>query len=164
VVVGIDQPVEDPEPFDDLAVRVRQQRKRDRVRSGVVRDCVDLVVAEGIEGDAGVGEVVCVLLQLDQLRAARRSPHGGAVEHEHRCPIAPVCVDVDDLAGVRDGDHVGKSIADVWSGRELTDRILARPRPGLGGAESAQLVFPEAGFVPSSERMVFRVHDEGLLI
>jgi hypothetical protein len=44
------------------------------VGSGVVGDRIDLVVAERVESDAGIGESVCMLLQLDQLRAARRSP------------------------------------------------------------------------------------------
>jgi len=100
MVVDVDRGVEDPEPLDDLAVGVGQQRKRDPVDAGIVGQCVTLVIAERVEGDAGVGEGVCVLLQLDQLRAARWSPHGGSVEDEHCRPIGAMRLDVDHLAGV----------------------------------------------------------------
>jgi hypothetical protein len=151
MVIGIDQGVEDPEPLDDLTVGVGQQWKRDPVGAGVVGEGIDLVVAEREEGNACVDEVVCVLLQLDQLRAAGWSPHGRSVEDEHRCPIPVVRSDVDHLSGVGGGDDIGERRAHGRSGRELSDRILPRSVPGLGRAESAQLVFPQAGLVTACD-------------
>ena len=74
VVLPVDQRVEDAKAFDDLAVGVGQQGKRDVVRARIVSQRSHLVVAEGVEGDTGVRERLGLLLQLDQLRATRRSP------------------------------------------------------------------------------------------
>lgn len=100
----------------------------------VVGQRIDLVVAER---DGGVGEGLGMLLQLDQLRAAGRSPHRRAVEHEHRRPIRTVRVDVDHLTGMGDSDNVGESGAHRRPSREFADRILAGPVPELSPPNSS---------------------------
>jgi hypothetical protein len=39
-------------------------------------------------------------LQLDQLRATRRSPHSGSMEHHHGRTAGACFLDVDEFAGV----------------------------------------------------------------
>lgn len=88
VIVGWDEGVEDPEALDDLALRIGEKRIVDPVGCGEVCECVRFVLGHCIEGDASGLEIVEVLLQLDQLRAARRSPHRGAVDGDGaRCRL-----------------------------------------------------------------------------
>ena len=61
---------------------------------------VAFVIAHGEQCNPGAGEFFGMCLQLDQLRATRRSPHGGSMEHHHGRTAGACFLDVDEFAGV----------------------------------------------------------------
>jgi hypothetical protein len=97
------------------------------VNAGVVAKRIGLVIAERIQRDTGIGEGFGSFLQLDQLRAARRSPHRRPIGHEHGGPTSTISVHVDVLIGVSTSNDVGEHLTDSRPSREFTDRILAGP-------------------------------------
>ena len=121
--------------------------------AGVVDESVLLVVAQRYEGDPVTGERFGMRLQLDQLRATRRSPHGRSVEHHDRRPVATQLVYIDDLSGVGASQDVGKPLPNVGSGRKLAARIAAWANAGFVGPDHSELVFPAARLVLSGERL-----------
>jgi hypothetical protein len=56
------------------------------------------VVADGVDANVFFLEQREVVLQLDQLRAAKRSPHCGAKEDNNGFGVTAVGVEIDQLA------------------------------------------------------------------
>ena len=94
----------EPELADDGAAFVRKQFVADGVLFGESGQAIGRVVADGVERDAGRVERVENLLQPNELRLAKRSPAGAAVEHDKRGAAGAVGVQVDHCA-VLVGEH-----------------------------------------------------------
>jgi hypothetical protein len=60
-----------------------------------------------------------MLLQLDQLRHAVRSPDRGALEQDGGLPSGPIGVKVDLLPALIEQDEVGQPLPDGGAGREV---------------------------------------------
>lgn len=100
--------------------------------SGVVGECIDLVVAPGVERDPCISERLGMWLQLNELSATRWSPHGRAI-HNKRCwSSISVFVKVQDFPGVVPSDNVGEPLANIGSSREISRTILSGSKPRLG--------------------------------
>jgi hypothetical protein len=83
-VLFVDAFVEQSERTDDAAALIREQRVGNAVPRGKGRQNSDRVIADREDGDALSFEVGLAPLQLDELRAAERSPVGAAIEHDQR--------------------------------------------------------------------------------
>jgi len=123
VVVGVDEVVEDPEPGDVLTFGVAQEREGDAELVGEGGEGLLLVIRQGVERDPGLLERVSVLLQLDQLRAARRSPDRRPVHDHGGGSAGPVPVDVDDPAVLVARDDGRERLPDIDPGREPPEGV-----------------------------------------
>jgi hypothetical protein len=79
----LDDGVDDAVPPDGGGADVRQERKGDLVPIGEVSQNLLRVVRDRRQSDAVLAEFVDPTLQLDELRAAVRSPIRGAEEYQH---------------------------------------------------------------------------------
>jgi hypothetical protein len=75
--------VENSVSTDDLRVRIRQQRKGDARPIGETPENRRAVVTDRGETEPSLLNFAKILLQLDQLDFAVRSPVGGAKEDQH---------------------------------------------------------------------------------
>ena len=80
----LDNRVQDAVALDGRRTDVGQQRKGDAVPFGEVGENRLRVVADSRDVDPLAAKLLKASLQLDELRAAERSPIGGAEEHQHR--------------------------------------------------------------------------------
>ena len=143
VIVGWDKRVQDAERRDDLRVRVGEQRKRDAVGGAEVGQGVGFVVADRIESDLFGVQCLIAVLQLDQLRATRRSPHRRTIEHHRGRLAGPIPVHIDDLpiGGLR--HYVREPLAHLRTRRELAPRVSPRAGPRFEPSGEAVGIYPQ---------------------
>jgi hypothetical protein len=79
-----DDGVQDAKPPDGGGSGIRQERISNAMPLAEVRQDRGRVVADGGQPDAVLTQFFDAALQLDELRAAVRSPVRGAEEHQHR--------------------------------------------------------------------------------
>jgi len=134
-VVRGDQGVEDAELPDDRRVGVREEVVGYAI---LVREGLELllgVIADAVDAYALLFEEVQIVLQLDQLRAAVRSPDGRAEEDDDRLRVATIGVEVDESSFlVREREH-REAFAHFWSGGELVRIGIATHRVTCGGLD-----------------------------
>src|SRR5262249_42305952 len=91
----------------DVAADVREHGELDAVAAGELLEDLYRVIADREDRDAVPFVIRKRALQLDELRSAGRSPPGTAVEQQHRAPVPPRLVKIDDLSVLVRQDDVG---------------------------------------------------------
>jgi len=99
---------------------------------------IDRIVAEGEQRDAALPELLCHLLQLNQLRLAERSPLGATVENHERPLAAASGVEVNHLPRLVGQANVRKALTQLGTDRGEIPRRKGHGRPRV----STQLRFP----------------------
>jgi uncharacterized damage-inducible protein DinB len=121
----VDDGVQDPVAGDRRRTGVRQQRIRDAVPLREVSQDLPGVVADRRQADAALPELAGATLQLDELRAAERSPVRRADEHQHRPAASHDRLQRPFTSGLVAQPEIRNALADLRS--ELRD-IDSRPR------------------------------------
>jgi hypothetical protein len=110
-VIFLDTLVQKPELSDHVTALIGQQRKRDSVLLGKGSEDLDRVIADREQGNAIGIERRPYVLQLDQLRAAERSPVGAAVENDEGLARPSLGVEIDHSTALIGQPDLGKSLA-----------------------------------------------------
>jgi hypothetical protein len=149
--------VEDAVPPDRRRADVREQRIGDAVPCAEVGKRLRRVVADRRDADPAPAEFLDASLQLDELRAAERSPVRGADEHDHRATRAHDRLQVSDASLLIGKAEIGDALADLRT--ELRDvdwhtgslRLQPGHRQDRGDRKGDKLSHHH---VPSEERIV----------
>ncbi len=122
VILG-DERVQNAELLNHQALWIRQHRVGHPELNTEFPQRFGLVIAEGDERCTRRFNLLETILQLDQLRATRRSPNSRPEEDHDKWPMAPTGVHINIVAPLIDSDDIRQSCTDRWSGRKVPSRI-----------------------------------------
>jgi hypothetical protein len=108
--------IQDSDGPDDFRFRIREQGDRDALPLCEVGENFGRVVGDDDNSQALLTELVGILLQLDELRFAIRSPICGAVEVNRGALGSPDGVEIPHLARLVRGPESGNLLSDCDPG------------------------------------------------